>query len=63
MVEEVDESVFWLELLSESEISNNEATGSMLKEATEIMKVASASRKTAKDNRDIHNYSIILLHT
>lgn len=50
VVEEADESVFWLEMLIEAEIITEIKAGDLLKEATEIMKVASAARKTAKEN-------------
>ena len=50
VVEEADESVFWLELLTESDILKSNATEAALKEANEIMRIASSSRKTAKEN-------------
>ena len=49
VVEEADESVFWMEVLIEAEIINKEALSYLLNEATEILKVASASRKTVSN--------------
>lgn len=51
VVEEADESVFWLELLTESEIIKEAAVSDVLKEANEIMRIAAVSRKTAKENK------------
>lgn len=52
VVEEADESVFWLEILLESEIvKESEVTNakSLLKEANEILSVVASSRKTMKN--------------
>ncbi|MBI3502175.1 MAG: four helix bundle protein [Bacteroidetes bacterium] len=52
VVEEADESVFWLEILLESEIiidSEISNTKSLLKEANEILSVVSSSRKTMRN--------------
>jgi four helix bundle protein len=48
VVEEADEAVFWLEVLMESNIYKVEEN--ILKEASEILAVVSASRKTMKEN-------------
>ncbi len=48
VVEEADESVFWLELLVESEIIKQEKLTLLIKEANEILAVVASSRKTAK---------------
>lgn len=45
-LEEADESVFWIELLTESELINENKTKDLLNEAIEITKILSASRKT-----------------
>ncbi len=50
IVEESDETVFWLELLTESVIINPETNKKILKEATELLHIFSASRKSAKEN-------------
>lgn len=50
-VEEADECVFWLELLSDSGISNDELTHALTRESLEIIAVLAKSRKSFKDNR------------
>ncbi|MEZ5199688.1 MAG: four helix bundle protein [Bacteroidales bacterium] len=49
VVEEADETVFWLEVISESEIYSVEQK--LMKESNEILAVVSASRKTMKSGR------------
>lgn len=49
VVEEADETVFWLEVLMESQVYKVEED--IIKEANEILAIVSASRKTMKDNR------------
>lgn len=51
VVEEADESVFWIEIIKDAEISDTKETISILKEATEILKIVSKSRKTLKDKK------------
>ena len=46
VVEEADESAFWMEVLIEAEVVNENALSLLLKEANEILKITSASRKT-----------------
>src|SRR5579872_7288896 len=46
VVEETDESAFWMEILIEAEIVNENDLSLLLKEANEILKITSASRKT-----------------
>jgi four helix bundle protein len=48
VVEEADETVFWLELLIESGIVSTTKLRAMLDEANQLMLIFSASRKTAK---------------
>jgi four helix bundle protein len=48
-VEEADESVLWLELLVESEISDLPFTRDLLKEADEITSVLAKARKTTSE--------------
>lgn len=48
VVEESDETVFWLELLQESGCSGKEALQAISDEAMEILKVMAASRKNLK---------------
>ena len=51
VVEEADESVFWIELIKDSDILNNKETITLLNEAIEILKIVSKSRKTLKDKK------------
>lgn len=51
VVEEADESVFWLEIIKDAEISNTKETKFILNEATEILKIVAKSRKTIKDKK------------
>jgi four helix bundle protein len=52
VVEEADESVFWMEVLIEAEIVNKESITYLLQEGNEILKIASASRKTVSDKNN-----------
>ena len=54
VVEEADESVFWLEILVESNVIKDTEmlyTKSLLKEANEILAIVASSRKTVKENK------------
>jgi len=53
VVEEADETVFWLELLIESGISQEDSTVGLLREAKELLAIFSASRRTAKSGRQM----------
>ncbi|WP_460675226.1 four helix bundle protein [Larkinella ripae] len=44
-IEEADESLFWMEILSETEIMPYSRLESLMNEATEIVKVLSKARK------------------
>ncbi|WP_109434237.1 MULTISPECIES: four helix bundle protein [Aquimarina] len=44
-VEEADETVFWLEVLRDSELASRKIIDPLLKEAEEIVKVVSKARK------------------
>jgi len=46
VVEEADESAFWMEVLIEAEIVNESELTYLLDEANQILKIVSASRKT-----------------
>ncbi len=48
VVEEADETVFWLELLVEAEILERDRMDGLLSEAGELLAIFSASRRTAK---------------
>ncbi|MGA9642782.1 MAG: four helix bundle protein [Terriglobales bacterium] len=51
VVEEADETVFWLELLGETGIVRPERTRDLLKEANELVAIFGASLRTSKQNR------------
>ena len=53
VVEEADESAFWLELMIESEIITLTEGEILLKESNELLRIFSATRKTAKDKLKI----------
>ncbi|WP_370647603.1 hypothetical protein [Rhodohalobacter sp. 614A] len=47
VVEEADESVFWLEILNEAGVLSSKKIHPVLTEAWEILAIMAASRKTA----------------
>jgi four helix bundle protein len=47
-VEEADEAILWLELLTESGIVRTEKTESLLSDARELTAIFTASRRTAR---------------
>ncbi len=49
--EEADETLFWLELITEMGIHNNSLTESLMKECDEIIAIIVASIKTARGNK------------
>jgi len=51
VIEEADETVFWLEILTESNILNHPAS-SLIKEANEILAIMAKARKTISINRE-----------
>ncbi len=51
VVEEADESCFWLELIIEGELLNVKLVEPLLQEANEILAIMIASRKSAQDNQ------------
>jgi len=48
VVEEADETVFWLEVLSETGIVRPDRVVDLQKEANELLAIFSASRRTSK---------------
>jgi len=48
VVEEADETVFWLEMLADSGIVSPAKLDNLLAEATELVAIFTASRKTAR---------------
>lgn len=56
VVEEADETLFWLELIDELKLLQTEKTNSLLKEADEIVKATSAyKKKLSEDLKRINN--------
>jgi len=51
VVEEADESLFWLELLEEAEIGPATAIDPLKREADELLRITSASLDTARRNQ------------
>jgi four helix bundle protein len=51
VVEEADETVFWLELLIDAEIVRKKEIETLLVEANELLAIFAASLRTAKANR------------
>ena len=49
--EEADETAFWLELIIDSNIRGKTQIGPLLKEASELVAIMAASRKSAIGNR------------
>lgn len=52
VVEEADETVFWLELLSEVGIVGGTRIQDLLKEANQLLAIFAASQRTARANRN-----------
>jgi hypothetical protein len=48
VVEEIDETVFWLELLVETDIVGQSRMASLQKEPTELLAIFAASQHTAR---------------
>jgi len=51
VTEEADESVFWIELLSDLKVMKKERLEDLLQEARELTAIFAASRQTAKRRR------------
>jgi four helix bundle protein len=51
VVEEADETVFWLEMLSDAEIVRKEEAEALSVEANELLAIFAASQRTARANR------------
>lgn len=51
VVEEADETAFWIEILTESEITNSEKAQPLLKEINEILAIVAKARKTVSNNK------------
>jgi four helix bundle protein len=55
VAEESDESLYWLELVRETELIKPELLSAILKEANELVAIVLASRKTAKTHGRLAN--------
>ncbi len=53
VTEEADETLFWFEVLIESELINAKTVEPLMRECEELLKIFSASLATAKSNRSI----------
>ena len=51
VVEETDESLYWMELLVEGGLCRQEAAAELMREARELTSIFVASIKTARDGR------------
>ncbi len=54
VVEEADETLFWLELIDELKLLQTEKTNGLLKEADEIVKATSAYKKKLSEELKTH---------
>jgi four helix bundle protein len=51
VVEEADETLFWLEMILEAKISTDKELSYLLQEAKELVYIFSASRKSSRENQ------------
>ena len=52
VVEEIDESIFWLELFQESDIKNDKTSIVLTREAEEFLYIFSSAKKSTRNNLD-----------
>ena len=52
VVEEADETLFWLEIIQELKMISNQEVESMIKESEEIVKVTSAYKKKLAESKE-----------
>jgi four helix bundle protein len=52
VVEEADETIYWLQIIHEASLLPFDELNSELQEANELTKIFASSRKTAKSNLD-----------
>ena len=52
VIEEADETQFWLELMVEAKVIKRNAAAKLWKEANELISIMIASSKTAKSNKN-----------
>lgn len=55
VLEETDESYFWLEFIIDEKLLKRELVGPLLKEAEELTAIFVSSRKTARNKNDSRN--------
>lgn len=55
VIEEADETQFWIELMVESKLIKREIAATLWKEADELISIMTASSKTAKKNSKFKN--------
>ena len=53
VVEEADETVFWLELLTDTKVIPKDKLAPLLNEANELLAICAASLRTAKYNKQV----------
>jgi four helix bundle protein len=53
VVEEADETVFWLEMIVETEIMASSKLQDLIKEANELLAIFAASQRTARNSKKI----------
>jgi four helix bundle protein len=58
VVEETDETLFWLEILNEAEIEKSKENINLQNQVIEILKIVSKSRKTLKDKKESNSKNI-----
>lgn len=51
VVEETDETIFWLDLMAETNLVSRDQIDNLLKEGHELLAIFSASRRTAKSRQ------------
>ena len=51
VLEEIDESAFWLEFIKDEKLIKNELLSSLIHEANELKAIFYTSRKTARSNK------------
>jgi four helix bundle protein len=51
VLEEVDESAFWLEFIKDEKLVKHETLASLIDEANELKAIFYTSRKTARSNK------------
>ena len=58
-LKEASETEYWLELLAETEYLSEKASGSLLQDCRELIKLITAIVKTSKENNNLSLYEIM----